>query len=115
MLRTLKLTVAISAALLFAGASYVEAKNECTAPTATPRNQQVRIVHEGVLSVLVEYSTTDWFCKGRNCSERGTVTYHTTQIDLRGKANPYYFTAAAGPKEVSKVADAEVIQFRCVY
>jgi hypothetical protein len=111
MLRSIKTVLAVT--MILAATPFLTAQGDCAAPTVTPRNQQIRIVHEGALWVRIEYGTTDWFCKGSNCSDKGTVTYHVVQIDLRGKSNPFYFTAAVGPKTVSKVAEAEVLGFRC--
>jgi hypothetical protein len=89
------------------------AASQCDAISVAPRGQNLQIRQTGCLWVRVEYSSTDWSCRGNACSEKGTVTWHDVKIDLRGKEGIFYFEAAKGPKSVSRVVEAGVLGCEC--
>jgi hypothetical protein len=85
----------------------------CDKVTVSARGQQIQIRHSGCPWVRIEYSTTDWQCRGNNCAQKGTVTWHDVRIDTRNKDRIFYFEAARGPKSVSFVQEASVLDCGC--
>jgi hypothetical protein len=106
------LLVFLSIPMLFA-MTIRPAKNQFEEIIATARGQQIQIKHSGCRWIRIEYSTTDWRCRGTNCELTGTVTWHDVTIDTRNKAKIFYYEAARGPRSVSKVEVVNVLDSEC--
>lgn len=105
-------TVPVLSFLLFTTATQ-QAESQCEIVSVVPRGQHLQIKHSGCPWIRVEYSTTDWSCRGNVCSEKGTVTWHDVKIDTRRKEKVFYLEAARGPKSVSRVVEANVLDCDC--
>jgi hypothetical protein len=110
MFSSIRTPLVLSFLLFTAGTLW--AASQCDV-SVVPRGQNLQIRHNGCLWVRVEYSSTDWSCRGNACSEKGTVTWHDVKIDLRGKEKIFYFQAAKGPKSVSRVVEVGVLDCDC--
>jgi hypothetical protein len=92
--------------------SFKHSKSHCDNITVAPRDQYVQIKQPGCQWIWIEYNTTDWTCRNGDCKEIGS-TWHNVKIDTRGKNNIFYYEAARGPKNVSYVKEANLLDCGC--